>query len=166
MNLHFIVGRLGEVDHFGKILNKQFNQLDTHSQLRKCGTFNCLDNYGGITALTLDFCLDDISMYVKSINPTTENLIFSGAGLSLYIKEIAKHYPTASIYLIKSSQNKLETDASFKETLLMLVEDITEEWLLKINEKINFIIFEFEKTNTLIWRSIPEIPENFQVAKI
>ena len=167
MNLHFVVGPLGEGrESFSKILKKQFNQLDIHSQFHNCGSLNCLDNYGGITALNLNFCLDDISMNVASIDNTTENLIFSGVGLSLYIKEIAQQYPSASIYLVKSSKNKLETDPSFKETLLMLVEDITEEWILKTNEKINSIIDEFEKTNTLIWRAIPEILENSRVAKL
>jgi len=165
MNLHFVVGPLGEGrESFSKILRKQLNQLEISSHFCSCGSLNCLDNYGGISALNLDFCLDDIRMNIESTEE--ENIIFSGVGLSLYIKEIREKYPAANIYFVKSSKSKLETDPSFKETMLMLVDDITEDWILKTNEKINSIINEFESSETLVWRTMPEIPEHSQVAKL
>jgi hypothetical protein len=165
MKLHFVVGPFGEGrESFSKLLVKQFNQLEIGNRFCSCGSLNCLDNYGGITALNLDFCLDDILMNIESAEE--ENLIFSGVGLSLYIKQIVQQYPAASIYFVKSSKSKLETDPLFKEAMLMLVDDITEDWILKTNEKINSIIDEFENTNPLNWKTISGIPEHSQVAKL
>jgi hypothetical protein len=104
-------------------------------------------------------------MQIK-LSKDAETVVFTGVGLSLYINEILEYYPAATLYLVKNSNGKLNYNPEFKEELLMLVEDITEEWIYDTNNKINFVIEEFEKNKPLSWKIVEEIPETPMVAKL
>lgn len=164
MILHFVIGPFGEGrERFSKFLNNSLKETGFQSRLRNCGSLSCLDNYGGIDALTLDFCLEDIEFGIENV-VSGENLVFTGAGLSLYIKDIIKEYPSSRIYIVKNLMSKLDKDQTFIENLLMSVSDLTEDWIYQTNAKIKSIIDEFEKDSQIVWHEITEI--NAMVAQL
>jgi hypothetical protein len=165
MKLHFVVGPFGEGrESFSRLLGKRFNDEGQHCRFSSCGSLNCLDNYGGVAALDLEFCLFDINRNVEKYKKV-DHLIITGVGLGLYIEEIMPLYPDATLYFVKNSVSKLDYDLEFKESLLLLTDDITEEWIDLTNKKINDIIEQYEKNTNQLWNIIDELDEKPEVLK-
>jgi hypothetical protein len=117
-----------------------------------------------VAALDLEFCLFDISRNVEKYKKVN-HLIITGVGLGLYIEEILPLYPDATLYFVKNSVGKLDYDLEFKETLLLLTDDITEEWINLTNKKINDIIKQYEEQTNQSWKVIDELDEKPKVLK-
>lgn len=165
MKLHFVIGPFGEGrESFSKILGKKLKEDGYICRFKSCGSLSCLDNYGGVSALDLEFCLFDLSYNIEKFKDV-DHLIFTGVGLGIYLQEIIKLYPDAILYFVKSSNSKLDHNLEFKESLLLLTDDITEEWIDSTNKQINDIIKQYEKTIDQSWDVIDELDESLKVLK-
>lgn len=165
MKLHFVVGPFGEGQRdFSRLLKKKLTKEGHQCRSGSCGSLVCLDNYGGVVALDLNFCLSEIEQNIKK-HKNIDHLILNGVGLALYLKEILDLHFDANVYLVRKDFNKLENDQKFIETLMLLTEDITEEWIYTANKKINDVIEYFEKNTDQQWNDVNEIDKTLRVLK-
>jgi len=161
----FVVGALGEGrENYAKLISKQ----RTGTRLRSIGSLSCLDNWGGISALTLEFCLEEIHQglthRVGNRQKLLNEVIFNGVGISMYINELIEMFPKSSIHLVRSDTCKFDTSVLWKEKILMTTDDITDEWVYNNNKSVKDFIQKFANDHSLKWTKIDNIPEDAEVA--
>jgi hypothetical protein len=154
MKMHFIVGPFGcgRQKVFKRLLTTLKESSDNNVVGDGIGGTAGSKNIGGLNRITLELCLYEIQRSLTMFE-NKEHYVFTGTGLTKYIREIMVVYPNACLYMLKRSDPAVELSISAQSGLIDKF-DLTEEWLTSYNLDIRSNLESYASDLGTNWRPV------------
>lgn len=132
---------------------------DEQSIRRGVGHLAGIDAIGGVDALSFGMCKRQLEFHINNLYSNlndSRQLFVTGLGCTLYAREFIKEYPNFNYYFFRNSKNRLGRGVVEK---ILDMADVSEEWILETDSKINHLFDEMTTELNLTW--VPYIDSNF-----
>jgi len=154
MKVYFVVSPFGSGRQkiFKTLLGSLKKVPDTKTVGDGIGGVAGSEEIGGLDNITLSLCLYQLE-HSFSIFEDKDNYVFTGTGLSMYIKEILPHYPNAGLYLIRRTSVEDELNESNIESLSSKFK-VDQSWIVENNTRVRTNLNSIATELNLEWRPI------------
>lgn len=164
MNISFFVSSLGNFQRvIGQMISEEYESQG--KMVRPGAAAAGREVIGhlpdGIETIALESCISQINQAIADF-PNADEYVFFGFGLSLNIREIVKQFPTAKVYVTRSTESEetVSTNERNKYAKISNKTGISEIKIIELNDQCKSELESFITENNLTYTTIENVLES------